>query len=261
MKGAFFQQSLEYRLVVDGESWRQGGVIAGNLQVKNHGAKPAELTNLCVALADGKEKKVKAKPLDLKAAFEILDRAGFSAVTVAPGGTSAPLEWKFQLMGDCRVTEKNHSLYVIYGTSDFAPSAGMLQTRVVPRQHFEDFIESLVIANRFKLKGYASGKKGGVEFTLDPPDGREFSTIEELVVTLKMEAGSTGEDLSASFLFYTKEVNPQAAGFALQKGKKLVERRFTPPQYLSEFSKRVDKEQVEKALLEVLANFREGRLI
>jgi len=37
MKGTFFQKPLELELNIEGESWKQGDSVYGNLVVKNHG--------------------------------------------------------------------------------------------------------------------------------------------------------------------------------------------------------------------------------
>ena len=36
MKGTFFQRPVEYNLWIDGESWRQGDTVSGELTVRNH---------------------------------------------------------------------------------------------------------------------------------------------------------------------------------------------------------------------------------
>src|SRR5690606_11357678 len=101
MKGTFFQDSLEYRLVVEGESWHQGSLLSGTLQVRNHASSPASLSDLNVSLADGIEKKVKAKAED---AFSVLAsvQPAASAKDLGAGQSSEPMTWEIPLDENAR---------------------------------------------------------------------------------------------------------------------------------------------------------------
>ena len=64
MRGAFFQKPLEFRLLVEGESWNQGDPIAGSLSVMNHGAEEIPHHEMAIFLACGELGKVRLKSPD-----------------------------------------------------------------------------------------------------------------------------------------------------------------------------------------------------
>jgi hypothetical protein len=92
MKGMSFQNGVEFRITIEGESWTPGSTIQGRIE-----SKPS--AKGMVILAEGIDKKVKAKSPD---AFVVLNE-----ITL----TQAPFDWHFELPMDSRISDKSlHSL-------------------------------------------------------------------------------------------------------------------------------------------------------
>ena len=53
MKGTFFQKPFEFKLNVEGETWRQAQGVSGVLTVKNQGSSPVSVEGTRVHLAYG----------------------------------------------------------------------------------------------------------------------------------------------------------------------------------------------------------------
>src|SRR6185437_9396529 len=110
VKGTFFQKPLEFRLSVDGETWRQGDPITGTLTVKNHSPEPLPTQEITVRLARATLRKVHQK---LEGAF---GTAVGSAAPPSDASTLAPgaefnFPWKFVTDRNCPITDSVSSLF------------------------------------------------------------------------------------------------------------------------------------------------------
>lgn len=239
MKGISFQNGVEFKIHIEGESWSQGDTIEGSLEavVRNAGATPPLLH---VLLADGVDKKIKAKSDD---AFQVLEKAQAG---------SGPLSWKFTLPLHARVTDKNGSLYVLYGSSENATTLGQLKLNILPHLHLREIIEVLTHHFRFVVKTIISGKKGFVEFKLDPPDTRDWVSLEQLVLSLKHE----NETISAKFNFRRNEVDSVKAGLQTKKTQREIERAWEISKIVHGFNQRLNKDEATTSIDEVIAQYK-----
>ncbi len=256
MKGTFFRESLEYRLFIDGESWPQGGKIVGTIQVKNHGAAEVALADLRVVLTEGKDKKVKAKADGAFAELVSLNPLMGRGI-IPPGGESEAAPWEFTLDENARVTDKTGGLYVLYGRGAEHAQFGHLPLNVVPRQEFLDFVELMRAVFHFSLKGITSGKKGTVQVKLLPPEGKTFSNVEQLDLTLFKKNG----DYQANLEFTTKRVDPASPVLAMKEESRSFERGFSESEFLHSFNQRLKKETVEAFLNECIPQLLEKKAL
>ena len=241
MKGVSFQNGIEFRVVVEGESWAQGDPISATLEAtsKNNSAGRSPLH---LFLAEGTDKKVKLKSPD---AFKILEKS--TAV-------NSPLSLKFQLPTDTRISDLKGSLYVVYGGSEQLETLGQLRLNIIPHQHLRDLIDILVMHFRFAQKGSSAGKKGMTDFKLDPPASKDWASLELLTVQLQL----TEATVEAVFQFHRKEIDPKKSGLSSVVVKRDIGRTWDLKQMLHDFNQRVNKEAATDAIEAVMHEYREA---
>ena len=228
MKATSFQNGVEYRVVVEGESWDQGSSLRGT----------SSATVAHTLLAYGTDKKVKAKSED---AFEILERAA--------GG-----DWEFKLPLDAVVTDKSGSLYILFGAKDVPGTMGALRLNIQPHLHLRELVEVLTLQFRFILKSTASGKSGFTDFKLDPPDSRDWVQLDQLVLSLKRES----DEIIAKFNFKRKEVNATEKGaLSTKKTSRPIDANWKVSEMVHAFNGRLNKDAAALELEKVVAQYRE----
>jgi hypothetical protein len=239
MKGSFFNNSLEWQIEVEGESWQQGALLKGQLKVKNHGGQKAELTDAGIGLAHAEIKKVHARKEN---ALKLEQKLTLTDPCLDPG---AMLEFPFEFKLDenCPVTDKKASYYLTYGRGH---QENHLQLKLLPRETFQKLVSLLDTFFRFKLKEYKTAK-AGVEYKLLPPTSRDMANIESLSVTLCM----AGENLKSEWVFQVKKLDTSGVTTKLNKESLKLVREFTPRQY-SLGPGMLNQEVLLKAIEEVL---------
>ncbi len=235
MKGMSFQNGVEFRVTLDGESWSQGDVIQGKIE-----SKPA--TKGLVYLAEGVDKKVKTKSPD---AFIVLQE--FES-------TSAPYEWKFKLAVDARISDKTGALYLLYGHGENIEKLGQLRLNIIPHPIAKDLIDLLSTHFRFPLKSITAGKKGLTEFKFDPPSGKEWTMLEQLVLFLK----TTENHLECTFQFQRKEVDATKGGLSSKSVKREISRNWMRSNIIHDFNQRLNKDLIALEIEKVIAEYREA---
>ena len=78
MKSTTFNNNIEYQLEINGERWKQGDTITGNLTAFNHNADSKHLDSAGVFLCYGKQKDIKANKEN---PFKVFDRILFPKET------------------------------------------------------------------------------------------------------------------------------------------------------------------------------------
>ena len=217
MKGACFHHNLEFKLSVDGETWRQGDALRGQLIVKNRGAAPLVTKNVRVQLAGAALAQVKKKSPD---AFEILTEATMPEVTIAPGAENR-LDWAFETDRNCQIADGTRSPFLVYGDSSVPDKMGFLQLPFTPAAEIERLKHVLQIEFRFVLKTEKSSK-GKLTVKLDPPGGKTYSSLELLAVTCWRD----GSELKTSFSFHVNRIDPDSPTTALKKHELRFDRAF-----------------------------------
>jgi hypothetical protein len=234
MKGMSFQNGVEFRISIDGESWSQGDLIRGKIE-----SKPASKPQ--VILAEGVDKKVKLKSPD---AFVILEESVIQ---------TAPSEWSFQLPIDSRISDKSGALYLLYGHGENLEKLGQLRLNILPHIHFKDLIDVLTHHFRFALKSMNAGKTGTTEIKFSPPS-KDWQMLDELVLFLKINA----DVMDVKFQFHRQEVDALKGGLATKSVKREITRHWKIPQIILSFNQRIDKEIITAELDKVVAEYREA---
>lgn len=240
MKGVSFQNGVEFKITIEGESWAQGSLIQGKIESKP-GAKAQ------VILAEGTDKKVKLKSPD---AFVVLEEA-----TIA----YAPYEWKFQLPVDARVSDKSGALYVLYGHGENLEKLGQLRLNIIPHQHTKDLIDLLTSHFRFAFKSVAAGKKQTTEVKLDPPGNKDWSMLEQLVLFVRINNDTPGEEtMDVKFQFHRQEVDALKGGLATKSVKREIDRSWNLAQIILSFNGRLDKDIITAEIDKLIAEYRDA---
>jgi len=234
MKGLSFQTGVEYKIHIDGESWPQGAPITMSLE-----SKPA--APLTLILAEGVDKKVKAKTPDAFTALE-----AFSS-------DDSSLQQTIILPLNARISDKSGSLYILYGKKDEPlEKLGQLRLNVVPHPHISDLIDVMTSHFRFALKTLSATKKSEVEIKLDPSGSKEWASLEQLLLRTQI----TDSALEVVFQFHRNEVDPSKGTLATKSVKREFQRSWNLNEIVHDFNQRLNKEVVTGAIENVIAEYR-----
>jgi hypothetical protein len=109
MKGTVHINPLEYNIETSGEKWRQGESIKGLLKIKNNSGASVEIPALKISLSSGNYKKVKLN--DTKS-WEKIEESVLTNDFFLNGHEEKEFPWAFLLAEDCRITDKDGSIYL-----------------------------------------------------------------------------------------------------------------------------------------------------
>ncbi|OFZ56532.1 MAG: hypothetical protein A2428_15215 [Bdellovibrionales bacterium RIFOXYC1_FULL_54_43] len=249
MKGVFFKKPFEFKVLVHGESWRQGDCISGTLEIRNQGSEAGPLAGVGVFLAYADMKEVAAKADD---AFSVLSSA---PLDISGGGQLEPqgscsANWQFQLDLNFAITDKSRSPYLLFGQCDSGSQPGVqlgkLQLTVLPVQQVEEFLQILQIEYRYVVKS-TKFNKGWVEVKLAPPSARSFASLEQLILGFRHHAGA----LEVNYEFKMKKIEVGPASMGVAKSVKEFSQSFTPAEYQLP-SGRFNHEKIQAAIETIL---------
>ncbi len=235
MKGVSFQNGVEFKITIDGESWAQGDTICGKIE-----SKPA--ASVHVYLVEGIDKKVKAKSAD---AFVVLNEQK---------ADQGPMEWKFDTSLDSRISDKAGSLYVLYGNQENLEKLGLLRLNIIPHLIIRDLIDLCGSHFRFVPKGFTFTKAGETEVKLDPPATQEWTSLEQLQIFFEMR----NDTLHARFLFHKKEIDATKGGIATHIVKREFKRDWKLALIVHDFNQRLNKEILTIELEKVVAEYKDA---
>jgi len=234
MKGLSFQNGVEFKITIEGESWSPGDLIKGKVE-----SKPIAQAQLL--LAEGTDKKVKIKSPD---AFVVLEEA----IT-----QTSPYEWNFQLPVDARISDKSGALYLLYGHGENLEKLGQLRLNIIPHIHFKDMMDLLTAHFRFSLKSISAGKSKTTEVKFGPPS-KDWKMLDELVMFLKIK----DDAIEVKFQFHRQEVDATKGGLATKSVKREINRTWEIKKIIHNFNGRIDKEILTAEIDKVVAEYRDA---
>lgn len=243
MRGISIQKGTEVRIQVEGENWKQGATVSGQVEVRNSKTP----STLRVILAHARDKKVKEKSSD---AFDVVDTKTFESV----GSTQT---FEFALPLNAKITDKSSSLYVLYGLNDGLSDLGLLKLTVHPHQHIQDAIEAISITHRFVLKSLNATKECKAEACFIPPSAKEFVLVKEANASFEV----TQTELLLDLEMVVDEIDTVSAGLKMKKVKKNFSRAFPLKELLHSFNQRVNKEVIEIAWEELINESKAGNTL
>lgn len=225
MKGTIFKNDIEYNLLVEGESWVQGGVVRGSLKLKNHSENACDLSLTCVELALGKFRKIKTKS---KTAFESERKISFEKGLELDSKGDKELKWEFELPVNCPITDKVGTYYLIYGGNEDKLENGLLELNITPNEVFLQFFDILEKFFRFKVKEYKS-KNEAIEAKLAPPKSKNYSNLIGVNISVRI----LDKNLEVDYLFNVNSLDFSGGGITNFIKKKVeVKDTLHPKDYL-----------------------------
>jgi hypothetical protein len=230
MKGFSIQNGIEYRIGIEGERWTQGAGV--ELEVTTRAGQP-----VCVLIAEGSEKKIKAKD------------PGAFAVIESREGTGPSLKARFDLPRNARITDKTGSLYVLYGEP---ASLANLKLCVEPHPWFGEIRDVLTHHYRFALKTTAMGKSGKVEFKFEPSGASEWASLTHLLMKLSLEE----TDLNLTLEFHRTVINALKPGLSGEKASGSFQRSVPLADLIHGFNQRLNPEAAIACLDGVIEEYR-----
>ena len=236
MRGVIIENGIELRVEVPGDSFVQGDSVACSLTLKNHSPNPVDLTHLHLNLALGVHKHVKAK--DPKGLMPLLggilttpEAPNYSPPKTLSAGETLTLRTTFELPQNAAVTEKNQSIYLVFGLQDLtiegARSSGQLPLTVTPHRYVEEVFRTLEMVFSFVPKALSWRD----DFTItkySPPSKRELTLVEELLLGVKRD----GDNLHLRFSFKVRKFETATLGVSVKKGKSEIHVTLTPDEFL-----------------------------
>ncbi|MBT3236501.1 MAG: hypothetical protein HN353_11160 [Bdellovibrionales bacterium] len=232
MRGSCFIKPWELTLTTNQEQWEQGGVISGCLEVKGDG----DQSEIKVLLAYGTFKKVRQQ-----------DEGAFIVQTALEVDSNSNFTIKLPM--DVPITDKSGSLYLLYGVGDQLIKYGQLQLQVELAAPLASFLKILVDFFRFRL-AQTKFKKGYSEFKLVPPSTKEFTTMDSLACSLRMD----GQDIEIKYSFKVRILDMVSGKMQVERKAKMFVTRLTPQQYLSFGAPNYDviKGSIEETMKQVI---------
>jgi hypothetical protein len=239
MKGTTFQNGIEFKITINGETWLQGEEISGQLEAtpKNPGA---ALSRARVILAETTHRKLKSKSVE---GFHILAEAE---------STTSPLTYAFKLPIQARITDNAGSVFMLYGCQDDLHTLGILKLNIVPHHYLRDLIELMRTEFRFALKTLAAGKNGFVEAKLEPSGSKEWAQLENLVLALQI----TDETIEAKFQFNRNAVDALKGGLQTKIEKREVFRSWEIKEFVHDFNDRLNKDAATLGIENAIEEYR-----
>jgi hypothetical protein len=224
MRAMFVHQGIQYQLDVSGEDFRPGDTVAGSIKAKNHGAATLPLDSLFVTLALGNIKKAKAKESD---AFEAVESPELGASGELPAGGEKSFPFSTTLDKNAPVTEKNQSLFLLFGSRQFPDSRSELRVTVLRHPHVQTIHEILESSFQCVYKGEKSSDDWLVS-KFSPSSSRKLSLVNEFLLKSRF----SDDTLQLEFVFNVKKFDTSATAINVKKGKNVVEQTLQPNEYL-----------------------------
>lgn len=223
MKSTIFLKPLEYSILADGEKWRQGDKIKGMLKIKNHSTDTINISLVKMTLALGHFKKIKTKD---KKAWDSLSEITMGQTIILPASGEQDFPFEFVLPEDCQITEKDKSLFLTFKSGDELWPLGQLELVIEPKLVMLSFLDIFQNFLRFKVV-QTKYSKGMVEFKLNPPNSKELSHVESLLLRMK----EVDKTLELEYIFSMHVFELVAGNMMAQKKQVQLNRSLTSKQY------------------------------
>lgn len=244
MRGIFIHNQLEYRLEVTGEDFYQGDSLPCTLSVKNHSSETQPLSALSISLALGNFTKIKQKA---DCAYSVILSSVFNELGSLEAQEQKSFSWTVELDKNCVITDKNQSLFLLYGNPDIAEANAQLLVTVQPHRYIHQILTTLESTFQFVFKGQKSAN-GWLNVKLKPSSSRRLSLVDELVLGFHFEENA----IMLKYMFKVKRFDTTVSTVTVKKGKTEVEQTLP----LSEFlltSEHLNLKSLEAKIDEALA--------
>ncbi len=234
MRGTLFKDGIEYNVEINGESWIQGQTIKGVLRLKGQG----DVSPVRVILGYGKFKNIKSLAEDKK--WEIIEEIVLSDSTSANPAEYQEFEWSFNLAEDAPITDKQGSLFLLYGPD------GCLQLNIEMKEIFKQYLE--IFENFFRFKAaQIKYKKGGVDIKFNPPKSNELASVDGLNSFLQLKE----DNFVIKYNFKLTSLDSIGGSVMAKKKEKEIITELTPKEYLI-YGSSPNQEKIIDSIKEVI---------
>jgi len=182
MRSTFFQQTIEFKIEVEGETWNQGDVINGELRIRNLGNETATLKTVQLLLAHGSKKAIKEKS---NVAWEPLEELILTKNISLSSNKEEKFKWSINLKTDFPITDKLGGSFLLFGGEDVLSVGGRLDLKINLHPILQNFLQTFTTQFRF-LEKYQKRKLNCTEVKLIPPESREFPNMESVSCLLRI---------------------------------------------------------------------------
>jgi len=224
MKGIFIYKQIEFRLEVAGDEFFQGDSLVCTFIVKNHSNQGQDLGKLRLDLAKANLSKLKQKSPD---ALDILESLDCDFLGTIDAQQQKNFSYKIQLENNCLITDRSHSLCLIYGLSEEPEATGNVLVLLKPHRHIRQILDILQGNYQFVLKS-EKFSDSFVQAKLKPPSARKYSFLDELLLNIQFSPDA----LILKYIFKVKKIQATAASVAIKRGKAELEQHLDPKSYL-----------------------------
>ena len=224
MRSTFFQQPLEHQIEVEGESWDQGGVIKGKLQIRNMSSETVSVKKVQVVLAHGQNKALKEKG---DVGWEEHQKQIMEQDITLHSGKEQSYEWSFNLPTDCPITDKQGGLFLLFGGEEALSEGGRLNLQIKLHPILQNFLQTFKTQFRF-LEKHQKRKAEWTEVKLIPPESREFPNMDYVYCFLRIHQ----EQLDAHYRFKMSGLGRSGQQMTITKKNRELEQSMSKNEYL-----------------------------
>ena len=224
MRSTFFQQTIEFKIEVEGETWNQGDVINGELKIRNLGNETVFLNAIHLILAHGLKKAIKEKS-DI--AWETSEKLILNKDISLPSNKEELFKWSINLKTDCPITDKLGGLFLLFGGDDVMSVGGRLDLQVNLHPILQNFLQTFTTQFRF-LEKYQKRKFDWTEVKLIPPESREFPNMESVSCLLRV----CDERLEVNYSFKMQGLGRSGEQMKVTKRKREFKQTILKKNYL-----------------------------
>ena len=246
------KKTLNYILETDAQDCQQGDEISGKLSIRNLGTEVESLDSLNVCLAYGVFKEIKEAE-DENPWYEMKELKLVSNLDLGPQ-ESQTFEWTIKVPSNSPISDKNGTLFLLYGNGNFFKKGGRLDLQVTPSPIIKSFLQTFETQFNFSRK-YLKYKDDGIEVKLGVPESKQFSNLKQTICFLSVQEDSF-------FIDYDFKVETlgraDSGNLGVKKKKKQIHQEFKASQYLlpGNFpNRRLFQKSIDEALETVRSAF------
>jgi len=224
MRSVYIQQPLEYQIEVGGESWNQGEVVKGQIQIRNMSSKTVAVKTFQIILAHGLKKAFKEGTM---VPWEVLEKQVVAQDIALQAGSELTFGWNFDLSTDCQITDKQGGLYLLFGGEEALTEGGRLNLQINLHPILQNYLQTFTTQFRF-LEKYQKRKSEWTEVKLIPPDSREYPNMDYVLCFLRIH----DKQLEAHYRFKMSGLGRTGEKMTVTKKNRELEQSIPQAKYL-----------------------------
>ena len=224
MRSVYIQQPLEYQIEVGGESWNQGEVVKGQIQIRNMSRITGAVKTFQIILAHGLKKAFKEGTM---VPWEVLEKQVVAQDIALQAGSELTFGWNFDLSTDCQITDKLGGLYLLFGGDEALTEGGRLNLQINLHPILQNYLQTFSTQFRF-LEKYQKRNSEWTEVKLIPPDSREYPNMDYVLCFLRIH----DEQLEAHYRFKMSGLGRTVEKMTVTKKNRELEQSIPPEKYL-----------------------------